>query len=35
MSKKGSARKGGREMDIEMHHYGFPLSGRFIKPHGK
>jgi len=35
MSRKDSARKGGREMDIEMDHSGFPLSGRFIKPRGK
>jgi hypothetical protein len=35
MSRKDSVRKAAREMDIKMHHYGFPLSGRFIKPQGK
>jgi hypothetical protein len=34
-SKKASARKGGREMVIEMVHYVSPLSGRFIKSQRK
>ncbi len=34
-SRKASARKGGREMVIEVVHYESPLSGRFIKPQRK
>ena len=34
MSKKGSARKGGREMDIEIHHYGFRFPADSLSPRG-